>query len=127
MVQWYLKVVKENYANFSGRARRSELWYFMLVNFIISAILGVIDSVTGIGFLAAIYGLAVLVPSIAVGVRRLHDIDKETIMIVLAFIPVVNFYVIYLWTIEGVRGPNKFGPDPKAVETGFSDLTNSSF
>lgn len=127
MVQWYLKVVKENYANFSGRARRSELWYFMLVNFIISAILGVIDSVTGIGFLAAIYGLAVLVPSIAVGVRRLHDIDKETIMIILAFIPVVNFYVIYLWTIEGVRGPNKFGPDPKAVETGFSDLTNSSF
>jgi len=127
MVQWYLKVVKENYANFSGRARRSEFWYFMLVNFIISAILGVIDSVTGIGFLAAIYGLAVLVPSIAVGVRRLHDIDKETIMIVLAFIPVVNFYVIYLWTIEGVRGPNKFGPDPKAVETGFSDLTNSSF
>lgn len=127
MVQWYLKVVKENYANFSGRARRSELWYFMLVNFIISAILGVIDSVTGIGFLAAIYGLAVLVPSIAVGVRRLHDIDKDTIMIILAFIPVVNFYIIYLWTIEGVRGPNKFGPDPKAVETGFSDLTNSSF
>lgn len=127
MVQWYLKVVKENYANFSGRARRSEFWYFMLVNFIISAILGVIDSVTGIGFLAAIYGLAVLVPSIAVGVRRLHDIDKETIMIILAFIPVVNFYIIYLWTIEGVRGPNKFGPDPKAVETGFSDLTNSSF
>lgn len=127
MVQWYLKVVKENYANFSGRARRSELWYFMLVNFIISAILAVIDSVTGIGFLAAIYGLAVLVPSIAVGVRRLHDIDKETIMIILAFIPVVNFYIIYLWTIEGVRGPNKFGPDPKAVETGFSDLTNSSF
>ena len=127
MVQWYLKVVKENYANFSGRARRSEFWYFMLVNFIISAILAVIDSVTGIGFLAAIYGLAVLVPSIAVGVRRLHDIDKETIMIILAFIPVVNFYVIYLWTIEGVRGPNKFGPDPKAVETGFSDLTNSSF
>lgn len=127
MVQWYLKVVKENYANFSGRARRSEFWYFMLVNFIISAILGVIDSVTGIGFLAAIYGLAVLVPSIAVGVRRLHDIDKETIMIILAFIPVVNFYIIYLWTIEGVRGPNKFGPDPKALETGFSDLTNSSF
>jgi len=127
MVQWYLKVVKENYANFSGRARRSELWYFILVNFIISAILGVIDSVTGIGFLAAIYGLAVLVPSIAVGVRRLHDIDKDTIMIILAFIPVVNFYIIYLWTIEGVRGPNKFGPDPKAVETGFSDLTNSSF
>jgi len=127
MVQWYLKVVKENYANFSGRARRSEFWYFILMNIIISVGLSIIDSVTGIGFLAYIYGLATLVPTIAVGIRRLHDIDKESILIILAFIPIANFYIIYLWTIEGTRGPNKFGSDPKGLEGGFTDLTNSSF
>lgn len=126
MVQWYLKVVKENYANFSGRARRSEFWYFILMNVIISAILGVIDSVTGIGFLGLIYGLATLVPTLAVGVRRLHDIDKETLLIILAFIPLANLYLIYLWTIEGTRGPNKFGPDPKGIEAGFTDLKNNN-
>ena len=125
MINWYLKVVKENYANFSGRARRSELWYFVLVNLGISIVLSIIDYVTGIGFLSMIYGLAVLVPGLAVGVRRLHDIDKDSIMIILAFIPLVNLYILYLWTIEGTRGPNRFGPDPKATETGFTDLTDA--
>lgn len=126
MINWYLKVVKENYANFSGRARRSEFWYFVLVNLGISIVLSIIDYVTGIGFLSMIYGLAVLVPGIAVGVRRLHDIDKDSIMIILAFIPFVNLYILYLWTIEGTRGPNRFGPDPKAAETGFTDLTDAN-
>lgn len=126
MINWYLKVVKENYANFSGRARRSEFWYFVLVNICISVVLSIIDYVTGLGFLSMIYGLAVLVPGIAVAVRRLHDIDKDSIMIILAFIPLVNLYFLYLCTVEGTRGPNRFGPDPKANETGFTDLTNAN-
>ena len=73
-MEWYLKVVRDNYANFNGRARRKEYWMFVLINVLISIALGVIDAVTGIFMIQNIYSLAVFVPSIAVGVRRLHDV-----------------------------------------------------
>ena len=72
-MNWYLEVLKK-YAVFNGRARRKEYWYFVLFNFIINIVLSGIDSMTtGMGLLPGIYTLAVLIPSIAVLVRRLHD------------------------------------------------------
>ena len=82
-VNWYIEVLKK-YTVFSGRARRKEYWFFVLFNVLVSIALTFIDGVTGtlsaesgVGLLSGLYGLAVLVPSIAVGVRRLHDIGRS--------------------------------------------------
>ena len=113
MIEWYKKVVLENYANFNGRARRAEYWNFVLVNLIISILLMVIDSVIGIQVLSGIYSLGLLIPSIAAAVRRLHDLDKSGWFLLLAFIPLVNIWLIVLLASEGTRGPNQYGADPK--------------
>ncbi len=125
-MEWFLKTVKENYANFEGRARRKEFWMFVLFVFLISAalniaamILSFISGALGgiIYFVAGIVSLALLIPYLAVGVRRLHDTGNPTWYIVLAFIPLVNLYFLYLMIKEGDVGPNEFGPDPKNVGT----------
>ena len=84
MINWYKKVVFENYANFNGRARRSEYWYFTLMNLIIAILAMFIDKAAGLnfdplpyGWVYMIYGLAVLLPGLAVAVRRLHDVGKS--------------------------------------------------
>ncbi len=121
-MNWYLKVLK-NYVGFSGRARRKEYWMFVLFSIIISLVLGLVDGMLGtttwnqIGLLGGIYTVAVLLPSIAVGVRRLHDIDKSGWWMLLLFIPLIGAIVVLVWAVmEGTGGSNRFGPDPKADE-----------
>jgi len=124
MLEWYLKVVKENYANFEGRARRSEYWYFVLVNLLISIVLGVIDYVIGsdIGIIRGIYSLAVLVPSIAVAVRRLHDIGKSGWFLFVVLIPIAGaIWLLVMLCREGDTGPNEYGSDPKNPNYGEFD------
>jgi uncharacterized membrane protein YhaH (DUF805 family) len=113
----YVSVLKK-YAVFSGRASRSEYWQFVLVSIIISIILGIVDDTLGLsrpdggGVLSDIYVLVVLIPSIAVGVRRIHDGDRSGWWILLPL------YNLYLLIIKGTAGPNRFGPDsvnPDAV------------
>src|SRR3954464_14359445 len=125
-MQWYLKVLKQ-YADFTGRARRTEFWMFVLFSAIASAILGLVDSLIGTarfiasggyfyspGVLGGIYGLAVLIPTIAVGVRRLHDTDKSGWWWLLWLIPIVGqIILIVFWALDGTPGPNRYGPDPK--------------
>jgi uncharacterized membrane protein YhaH (DUF805 family) len=111
-MNWYLDVLKK-YAVFEGRARRKEYWMFLLFNMIIAFVLGFIAGLTGgqhsaLNILVTIYQLAVLIPSIAVGVRRMHDSDHSGWWIIC---PIVN--LVFACT-EGTRGPNRFGPDPKA-------------
>jgi len=113
MIEWYKKVVLENYANFNGRARRAEFWWFSLANLIVNIVLFMIDSVVGFQLFSGIYGLAVLIPGIAVAIRRLHDTNKSGWFLLLAFVPLANLYLIYLFIIEGDKGPNEYGPDPK--------------
>ncbi len=114
MIEWYKKVVLENYANFDGRARRSEYWYFVLANFLISIVLQIIDAVIGLPIFGGLYGLAVLIPSIAVAVRRLHDINKSGWWILIALIPLVGaIWLIVLLATNGDQGPNQYGEDPK--------------
>ncbi|MCW2261770.1 MULTISPECIES: DUF805 domain-containing protein [Sphingobacterium] len=116
-MEWFLKVVRDNYANFDGRARRKEYWMFALFNFIISCILGILAYIANVFYyLSIIVSLALIIPSIAVAVRRLHDINKSGWMILLCLIPFVNFYLIYLFFLEGDKGPNEYGEDPKADE-----------
>ncbi|TSJ42808.1 DUF805 domain-containing protein [Mucilaginibacter corticis] len=108
-MNYYLAVLK-NYAQFTGRARRSEYWYFALFSLIISIILMVIGKAIGFMGLYNIYSLAVLIPSIAVGVRRMHDVNKSGWFIL---IPIYN---LILACTDGTPGDNNYGPDPKGRE-----------
>ena len=111
-MNWYLKVLK-NYAGFEGRARRTELWMFALFNFIFGVVLAIIDGVAGTIALQLLYTLAVLIPSIAVAIRRLHDQDKSGWLLLLVFIPILgSLALLILYCLPGTSGDNKYGPDP---------------
>ena len=107
-MNYYLKVL-QNYATFTGRARRSEYWYFALFNLIISFGFGFICGLIQVPELAYIYTLAIFIPSIAVGVRRLHDVGKSGWFIL---IPIYN---LILACTDGVQGDNEYGADPKSI------------
>jgi len=120
-MNWYLAVLKK-YAEFSGRARRKEYWMFFLFNLIIWIVLIFLDSTFGtmnaqygIGMLTALYALATLLPNIGVTIRRLHDTDRSGWWILLALIPLVGIVLLVFMCLEGTRGDNRFGPDPKAA------------
>lgn len=116
-MEWYLQALK-NYAGFEGRARRREYWNFVLFNFLATLVLGVVDVVLDITVLAPLYSLAVLIPSIAVTVRRLHDTDRSGWWILISLVPVVGFIVLLVFTLmDGTPGPNAHGPSPKHTTT----------
>jgi len=112
-------VLKEKYATFSGRASRSEYWWFALFSIIASAVLGIIDATifgnANGGILGTIFSLAVLVPSIAVGVRRLHDLGRSGWWLLIVLIPLIGILVLlYFFVQKGTDGPNDHGADPLA-------------
>ena len=119
-MNWYLKVLKQ-YADFDGRARRKEFWMFTLINFIITLIL----YLPGLYFLMesenpaflslySLYALAVFIPSLAVQVRRLHDVGKSGWMLLVAFIPIVGaIWLLVLFFTDSQEGSNEYGPNPK--------------
>ena len=119
-MNWYIEVLKK-YAVFSGRARRKEYWFFALFNVIIIIVLtlidvsaGLYDVVADIGLLSGLYSLAVLVPSLAVSVRRLHDIDRTGWWLLIAFIPLVGAIVLLVFALlDSTPGDNRYGPNPK--------------
>ncbi|KFG70191.1 DUF805 domain-containing protein [Microvirga sp. BSC39] len=103
------------YATFTGRAQRSEYWYFFLFLMITNIVASVLDSVIfgDIPVLYLIATLALIIPSIAAGVRRLHDTDKSGWWLLLGFIPLVGAIVLIVFFCQrGTVGPNQFGPDP---------------
>jgi uncharacterized membrane protein YhaH (DUF805 family) len=117
-MHWYLLVLKK-YTLFTGRSRRSEYWYFLLFNLIIALVLSFADSAVrkllGFGLFYPIYALAVLVPSIAVSIRRLHDTDRSGWWLLLAFVPLVGLVLIWFMAEEGNAGTNRYGQDPRLV------------
>ncbi len=114
-MNWYIDVLKK-YAEFSGRARRMEYWMFVLFNTIITCVIAFVEGLAGSpGFLSMIYGLAVLLPSIAVAVRRLHDTDRTGWWLLIAFIPLIGVIVLIIFMfLDGDAGDNQHGPNPKA-------------
>lgn len=108
------------YVTFSGRAPRSEFWYFVLFGVIGSIILGVIDTMlfppeatTDTGPLSSIFGLLILLPHLSVTVRRLHDLDRSGWWWWLGLIPLIGWIILIVWyATKGTSGPNRFGPDP---------------
>jgi uncharacterized membrane protein YhaH (DUF805 family) len=116
-MQWYLKVLK-NYVGFGGRARRKEYWMFFLFNVIISIVLAILDAIMGTeSLLNGIYSLAVLLPSLAVTVRRLHDTGRSGWWILISLIPLIGAIVLLVFTcLEGDSYENDYGQDPKAED-----------
>ena len=122
----YLKVIKEHYADFEGRARRKEYWMFTLINILIGVALGVIGYATGIKLLSNIYSVAVLVPGIAVAVRRLHDIGKSGWWMLIAIIPIIGaIWLIVLLATDGTPEDNEYGASPKYGSSELNELGNN--
>jgi len=142
--KYFLDTLKNRYAQFEGRASRSEFWYYVLFYVIGSILLGILDGALGtsytyeiatntmatdgtevaaiaatqsIGYLSAIYSLALLVPSIAISIRRLHDTGKSGWWFLLGVIPLVNFIGIFIllffYVQDSQPGDNAYGPNPK--------------
>ncbi|MGC3963957.1 MAG: DUF805 domain-containing protein [Rhodocyclaceae bacterium] len=106
----YLDVLKNKYVSFQGRASRAEFWQFALVNFIVGIVLGIVDGIIGHQILGSIYSLAVLLPGIGLGIRRLHDTDRSGWWLLISLVPLVGFIVlIVFWAQETKQGANRFG------------------
>jgi uncharacterized membrane protein YhaH (DUF805 family) len=116
----FVEVVRK-YAVFSGRARRREYWFFVLIYTLISVVLMLLDGILGTshkfgdtGLLGALFGLALLLPSIAVSVRRLHDTDRSAWWLLIALIPLLGVIVLLVFcAMDSQPGDNRFGPNPK--------------
>ena len=124
MIDWWKKVVLKNYANFNGRARRAEYWYFTLANILLLIpfyILGVVGaasdssglSILGLGIYIVLV-LGTIIPTLAVAVRRLHDLNKSGWYYFIALIPLVGSIILLVWfCTDGDRATNNYGDDPK--------------
>ena len=122
-MEWYLKVMRENYANFNGRARRKEYWmfslFFLLFALLAGFVIGILSAVGEMAamiavILAVVWYLAHLVPSLAVTVRRLHDTGKSGWLYLLVLIPFGSLIIFIFTVIDGDKGDNAYGPDPKS-------------
>ena len=107
-----IKAGFSNYVNFSDRACRSEYWYWVLFVVIAEIVANIIDAVIGLGIVSTIFGLGTILPSLAVAVRRLHDLDRSGWWILLSLIPLVGAIILIIWYCsKGTEGPNRFGAD----------------
>jgi len=107
-----IKLGFSNYVNFTDRACRSEYWYWILFVFIGYIVAEIIDAVIGKPIFYTLFTLGVLIPNIAIGVRRLHDLDRSGWWLLLSFIPLVGAIILIVWFCsKGTDGPNRFGPD----------------
>ena len=105
-----------NYVNFSGRACRSEYWYWILFIIIADIVAAIIDQTLGIQLVTGLFGLVTIIPNIAIAIRRLHDLDRTGWWVLLGFIPLIGWIILLIWYVtKGTDGPNRFGPDPLAT------------
>jgi uncharacterized membrane protein YhaH (DUF805 family) len=116
-MNYYLSVLS-NYAQFSGRARRAEYWNFALFNVLAYIVLVLLAFVANaFAALLVIYYVGILIPSLAVGVRRMHDVGKSGWYLLVSLIPLAGpIWMLVLLCTAGEEGTNEYGPDPKAIE-----------
>lgn len=115
-MNWYVQALKK-YLDFGGRARRKEYWMFVLFNILITVILGILAALINVPIISVIYSLAIIIPSLAVTVRRLHDIDKSGFWIFIDFVPIIGgIWLLILLCTEGSSVANQYGVDPKMAD-----------
>jgi uncharacterized membrane protein YhaH (DUF805 family) len=117
--------LQQKYVDFSGRARRSEYWYFVLFYVIVSVVAGIIDGILGTrgtaggtGLVGAIVSLALLLPGLGVGVRRLHDTGRSGWWILIGLIPLIGAIVLLVFFVQDSHRENQYGPNPKGLAGG---------
>ena len=121
-MNWFLTALKK-YAVFAGRAQRAEYWYFILIYVIIALALNYLDRALGLtgtggdtGILTTLFGLAMLLPTLAVGARRLHDTGRSAWWLLLALVPLIGSIVLLVFfVLDSQPGDNRYGPNPKGV------------
>ena len=101
------------YADFKGRARRAEYWLFILLQTVAYLLAIGLDFIAGLGFVYAAVALGLLLPSLAVAVRRLHDTNRSGWWLLLILVPLVGLVLVVFLLLPGTKGPNRFGSDPK--------------
>lgn len=112
-MNWYLAALKK-YVDFTGRARRTEYWMFTLFTFLISVALMLVDTVVGTVFLGTLFSLGMLLPGLAVSVRRLHDTGRGGLWLLLVLVPVLGAIVLLIFFVQDSKpGANAYGPNPK--------------
>jgi uncharacterized membrane protein YhaH (DUF805 family) len=122
-LSWFIEALRK-YAVFGGRSRRKEYWFFVLFVVVISTVLtsvdgliGAYDRSTGVGLLSAIFSLAILIPSISVSVRRLHDIDRTGWWVLIGLVPLIGWIVLLVFHVQdSTPGTNRYGPNPKSTD-----------
>ncbi len=115
------------YVDFSGRARRSEYWYFVLFNFLVGIVANILDAVLGTdydgattgGLINTLVGLALFLPGLAVAVRRLHDTGRSGWWILLVFVIIIGWIVLLVWFVTDSKPDNQYGPNPKTGPAGY--------
>lgn len=115
-MNWFVDVVTKKYATFTGRAHRTEYWMFVLVYIVIAIVLSIVDAIVKTGnIVSALFALALLIPSIAVAVRRLHDTSRSGWWLLLGFIPLIGAIVLLVFMcLDSTPGANEHGPNPKS-------------
>jgi uncharacterized membrane protein YhaH (DUF805 family) len=113
-MNWYLKVLS-NYVGFKGRARRTEYWMFVLFSLIVSIILTIVEAILGVSsVLTGLYSLAVLLPTLAVSVRRLHDTGRSGWWLLIGLIPLIGGIILLVFScMDSDPNENQYGPNPK--------------
>ena len=120
-IDWATRPLKK-YADFTGRAPRAEYWWFYLLIMVGYVIAMILDSLFSLdnavgpyGIVTMVLGLAILLPSIAAGIRRLHDTDRSGWWLLIGLIPILGAIILLVFFVtQGTAGPNKYGDDPYA-------------
>lgn len=111
----------QKYVDFSGRARRSEYWYFWLFTFLVAIAASILDAILGTGYgngsgvIGTLTSLALLLPSLAVAVRRLHDTSRSGWWILIALIPIIGWIILIVFLVQDSHPDNEHGPNPKST------------
>jgi uncharacterized membrane protein YhaH (DUF805 family) len=113
-MSWFMQALK-NYAAFEGRARRKEFWFFVLFFVIALIVASIIDRLIGLPILTIIVSLGLIIPSISVSVRRLHDTGRSGWWYLISLIPIVGLVLIVFYVLDSKPETNAYGPSPKAA------------
>jgi len=125
--------IQRKYVDFRGRARRSEYWYFILFTAVVGIVGGILDAI--FGFRSGSYGgtgpiqgvlqLALFLPTLAVGARRLHDTSRSGWWLLIGLVPFVGWIVLIIFFVQDSHAANQYGPNPKGLDAGYSETDPS--
>ena len=113
-MEYFIGALKK-YADFSGRATRKEFWMFILFYIIFAVVVSILEGILGTVFLSLIFSLALLIPSISIAARRLHDTSRTGWWQLIGLVPLIGFIVMLVFLVQDSHDGNEYGPNPKTA------------